>query len=168
MAEKETLGKVKVNGDQATLLFIRDIKHSPDEVWKLLTDPDELAIWYMSKADIDGRIGGVIDLVSGPARFHVSGKVRQWYPPRIFEHEWKVEPRPELPGGENAIISWSLDPYEGGTRLKLEHIGLTLRTAYGFAPGTHAYLDRLEAQLDHKKLPGWQERYDEVVVEYKP
>ena len=39
-------------------------------------------------------------------------------------------------------------------------------TALGFAPGTHAYLDRLKAQLSDQPLPNWQERYKQVAPQY--
>jgi hypothetical protein len=39
---------------------------------------------------------------------------------------------------------------------------LTKPTALGFAPGMHAFLDRLEAQLKGEPLPDWMLRYDAV------
>ena len=39
---------------------------------------------------------------------------------------------------------------------------LTKPTALGFAPGMHAFLDRLEAYLRGDPLPDWVLRYDAV------
>jgi hypothetical protein len=52
--------------------------------------------------------------------------------------------------------------------LVLTHRNLNQRTALGFAPGTHAFLDRLEGQLSHRPLPNWRERYSEVAPDYPP
>jgi hypothetical protein len=36
----------------------------------------------------------------------------------------------------------------------------------GFAPGAHALLDRLAAQLDHQPLPDWMSRFKEHLTYY--
>jgi uncharacterized protein YndB with AHSA1/START domain len=161
-------GAVVIEGERATLVFRWRLAHPIEVVWKALTDPSELAVWYMTTAVIDGREGGSVDFVAGPSRLHVTGRVLTWDPPRVFEHEWKVAPRNELPSGENAIIRWELRRDGDGTILHLEHRKLNRATALGFAPGIHAFLDRLQAQLDRQPLPNWQERYQEVAPNYPP
>ncbi len=161
-------GAVVAEGEMATLVFRRRLAHPPEAVWKAITNPSELSNWYMTKAVIDGREGGTVDFLAGPSRLHVVGRILTWKPPTVFEHEWKVAPRPELQSGEDAIIRWELRPDGDGTILHLEHRKLTRQTALGFAPGTHAFLDRLEAQLGGEPVPGWQERYQEVASQYPP
>ena len=34
-----------------TLIFIRDLRHPPDEVWAALTDPEQLPAWAPYTAD---------------------------------------------------------------------------------------------------------------------
>lgn len=161
-------GAVVVEGSKATLIFRRRLNHRPDVVWKALTDPAELSAWYMTKATVDGRQGGSVDFISGPSHLHVTGKILTWDPPRVFEHEWKVAPRGELPSGEEAAIRWELRADGEGTILHLEHRKLNRETALGFAPGTHAFIDRLAARLDHQPMPDWQKRYQEVASGYPP
>ena len=161
-------GAVLMEGDRATLVFRRRLPHPPEAVWKALTDPSELVNWYMTKAVIDGREGGTIDFLAGPSRLHVTGRILTWDPPKVFEHEWKVAPRAELQSGEDAIIRWELRRDGEGTILHLEHRNLNRQTAIGFAPGTHAFMDRLEAQLNKQPLPNWQERYQQVAPQYPP
>ena len=161
-------GAVLMEGERATLVFRRRLPHPPEAVWKALTDPSELVNWYMTKAVIDGRECGTIDFLSGPSRLHVTGRILTWDPPKVFEHEWKVSPRAELQSGEDAIIRWELRRDGEGTILHLEHRNLNRQTALGFAPGTHAFMDRLEAQLNKHPLPNWQERYKQVVPQYPP
>jgi len=166
--ELSDVGKVVIEGDRATLVFRRHLAQPPEVVWRALTDPAELSGWYMTRATIDGREGGTVDLVAGPSRLHVTGRILTWDPPRIFEHEWKVAPRPELPTGEDAVIKWELYPEGEGTMLNLEHRNLNRQTALGFAPGTHAFLDRLAANVAQQPLPNWQQRYGEVASNYPP
>ena len=66
------------------------------------------------------------------------------------------------------MIRWELHPVDEETILHLEHRRLNRLAALGFAPGTHAFLDRLEAQLSGQSLPGWQERYEQVAPNYPP
>ena len=168
MAEGTETGEIVNEGDHATLVFRLKLDHPPAAVWKALTDPEHLAKWYMAEAVLDARPGGHVDLHAGVSRFHVTGKILLWEPPRVFEHEWKVAPRPEMPQGEDAVIRWELEPEDGGTVLRLTHRGLHRLTATGFAPGTHAFLDRLTAHLAGRPLPGWQQRFQEVAPGYPP
>ncbi len=167
-ASAEEVGRVVEEGDEATLVFRRRLAHPPAQVWRALTDPQELATWYMTRATLDGRPGGSVDFHAGPSQLHVTGRILTWDPPRVLEHEWKVAARPELPAGEDAVIRWELEPDAGGTLLHLTHRRLHRMTALGFAPGTHAFLDRLAARLDGTPLPGWQERYTQVAPRYPP
>ncbi len=152
--------------EKATLVFSRRLSYPPELVWKAMTEPSELSGWYMTKAQIDGRKGGTIDFISGASRMHVTGRILSWDPPWIFEHEWKVHRMPKLPSGEDAVIRWELIPDGEETMLKLEHRKMNHQTAVGFAPGTHSFLDRLEAHLGNRPLPNWVVRYREVASLY--
>jgi hypothetical protein len=86
----------------------------------------------------------------------------------VFEHEWKIDARPQMPSGENALVRWELLPDGDGTLLRLTHARVSRRTARGIAPGIHANLDRLEAHLAHRPLPDARERYNQVASLYPP
>lgn len=159
-------GQVLIEGDLATLLFTRHYPHPPGAVWSAITDPAQLRLWFMTKATIDGRPKGTVEMISGPAAFHWKGEILQWEPPRIYEYEWHLDPRAEMPKGEKSVVRWELTPKDGGTLLTLTHRRLTRGTALGFAPGTHAFLDRLAALLGKTTLPDWQTRYAEVKDAY--
>jgi uncharacterized protein YndB with AHSA1/START domain len=81
-------GEVIIEGNYATLKYERRLAHPREVVWKAITDPRELAMWFNNKAVINGRNGGTIDFVTGPAGFHTTGRILVWDPPRVFEHEW--------------------------------------------------------------------------------
>lgn len=168
MPHAERAGTLTIDGDYATITFERRIRHKVPRVWEALTDPEHLARWYMTKARLDARSGGSIDYWSGLAQFHVTGKILVWQPPRLFEHEWNVEPRRELPNGERSVVRWELTPDGDGTILRVTHRRLTRLTAIGFAAGIHAFLDRLEDELEDAALVDWAARVAEVRPLYRP
>jgi uncharacterized protein YndB with AHSA1/START domain len=160
-------GQIIPEGDHVTIIFKRLLRHPPESVWEAITDPAELKEWLMcSSAKIEPRAGGTMEMVAGPAQFHVKGKVLIWDPPRIYEHEWKVAPVPEMPNGEDAIFRYELFPKGDHTMLTVTYRRLTPQTARGFAPGTHVLLDRLEAQLNQERLPDWMPRFSELMADY--
>jgi uncharacterized protein YndB with AHSA1/START domain len=162
------VGSVTYDGDHATIVFSRRIGHPPEDVWSAITDPEQLQGWYMTRASIAGGKGGSIDFVSGPSQFHVTGRILSWDPPHLFEHEWKVDPRPELPSGEESLVRWELAREGHETLMTFTFRRLTRRTATGFAPGMHAFLDRMAAQLDGESVPEWTGRVEKVRGYYPP
>src|SRR5579871_1162972 len=160
-------GEVTLDGDFARLFYQRRLPHAPEKVWAAITDPAQLRQWFMaSSARIDAREGGSFETVAGPAQIRAHGRILTWDPPRVYEHEWITEPRDEMPQGESSFVRWVLTPLEGETLLTLEHRRLTKMTAVGFAPGWHAFLDRLAAQLDKQPLPDWMQRFGAVRASY--
>ncbi|HEY1764804.1 MAG TPA: SRPBCC family protein [Opitutaceae bacterium] len=153
-------GEVTLDGEFARLYYQRRLPHAPERVWAAITDPAQLKHWFMaSSARIDGRQGGSFETVAGPAQIRAHGRIITWDPPRVYEHEWITEPRDEIPQGESSFVRWELTPVEGETLLTLEHRRLTKMTAVGFAPGWHAFLDRLAALLGKQPLPDWMQRF---------
>jgi uncharacterized protein YndB with AHSA1/START domain len=161
-------GTLTFEGDHATLAFERRIRHPVQVVWEAVTEPEHLARWYLTKARLEAHEGGRIDYLTGPAQVHVTGKVLVWDPPRVFEHEWNVEPRKDLPTGEKTIVRWELTPEGDGTLLRFTHRRLTRQTATVFAGGMHGFLDRLENELDGVPLADWFTRINEVRANYPP
>lgn len=138
----ESKGTVTIESEYATLRYERQLSHPRELVWKAITDPKELAGWFNTKAVIDGRSGGTID----------------------FVNEWHIAPNLSLPDGEpEAVIRWELkQDGDSNTLLTLTYSSLTKSTSLRFAPGTHAYLDRLEASLNNEVLPDWMQRFAAV------
>jgi uncharacterized protein YndB with AHSA1/START domain len=154
-------------GDYATLTFRRVYPHSPEHVWEAIATPEGLRGWLMcTHAVIDGHVGGRIELVSGPAPYRSSGMILAWEPPRVLEYEWNVAPVPEMPRGEHAIFRYELTPDGESTHMLVTYRRITKQTARGFLPGLHAFLDRLEAQLDGRRQPEFIERFTELRAEY--
>jgi uncharacterized protein YndB with AHSA1/START domain len=160
-------GKVLHEAGQATLLFERRLAHSPQDVWDAITKPEHLQRWYLSKAVIDARPGGSIELWSGPASVHVTGRILVWDPPRVFEHERRVDPTPTMPLTERSVMRWDLEPDGDGTLLRLTHRRLDPSMAVQIAPATHALLDRLADHLDGRSPTDMLKRFAEVKPLYR-
>ncbi len=153
-------GRLSIENDRAVLTFERRLPHPVERVWAAITDPAERAHW-MGQTTIDGREGGTIEMVPSAPPIAaelktMTGRILVWDPPHVFEHEWNqriVEP---------GVVRYELRRDGDGTLLRFTHRGLGVPNANGFRPGTHAYLDRLEAHLSGAALPDWQQRYREV------
>jgi uncharacterized protein YndB with AHSA1/START domain len=91
---------------------------SPDTVWAALTEPDRIAEWFTDASPLGG-IGDVYRLDFGEGSV-VEGVVRQVELGHTFAHTWiwaDVEPVQET------LVTWSVDPADGGARITLTHEG---------------------------------------------
>ena len=114
-----------------------------------------------TSTNVDGPRGpGEVRIIGADPDRPNTGRILTWDPPRVFEHEWRFM-------REEAVIRWELAPDGDATILRMTHCGFTPRNAGGFAPGWHAYLDRLTAHVDGDPLPDWQERYQQVQPAYR-
>lgn len=160
-------GELFTDGEHATLVFQRVYRHAPELVWEAISTPEGLKEWLLcSHAEIEPRMGGRIELVTGAARYHSTGRILAWNPPKLLAYEWNVAPAPEMPRGERAVFRYELTPAGEVTHLLVTYERITRETARGFLRGTHAFLDRLEAQLDRTPAPDWLARFAELRAVY--
>lgn len=52
----------------------------------------------------------------------MTGRIRVWDPPRVFEHEWS---QPVLTDTESGVVRYELAPDGDGTLLRFSHRGLS-------------------------------------------
>jgi uncharacterized protein YndB with AHSA1/START domain len=153
------IGTVTIEGDHVTLKYERRLPHAPEAVWGAITDPKEVGVWFSTTAKIDARPGGTLEYISIPVGIRRTGRILVWNPPRVFEHEWHIDPHPQLANGETeSVIRWELVKDAGHTMLTMTHSQLTKANGLRFAPGWHAFLDGLAAQLNGENLPDLMER----------
>ena len=147
------------------MTFRRNLPHPIEAVWAALTDPLERKAWFGETA-IDGRAGGRIEMMpdeppAAPDAKRLTGRILVWDPPYVLEHEWRQRIV------EDSVVRYELTPDGDGTLLTFTHTGLSVTNARGFIPGTHAFLDRLDAHLAGTDLPDWSNRqYAEVAPSY--
>ena len=152
-----TGAEVRKEGEQWTLVVVRDLRHPPAKVWAALTDPQQLREWAPYDADRDLSAVGAAKLstVGAPTAGATASQVKRAAAPRLLELSW---------GGQD--LRWELEPLGDGTRLTLWH-----NINRGFismgAAGWHICLDVLARLLadepigrivgaDAMKFGGWQ------------
>jgi uncharacterized protein YndB with AHSA1/START domain len=87
-----------------------------ERVWKALTDPAELAAWLMPnnfRAEVGHRFRMEAPIRGGGFEC----EVLEVNPPRRLAYIWLGGPL------KHTVVSWTLTPQEGGTRLHLHHHG---------------------------------------------
>ena len=145
-------------GDNWTLVLVRELRHSPAKVWQALTDPAELREWAPYDSDRNlGNVGAAqLTTVGAPAAQVAETRVTRADAPKLLEFNW---------GGQD--IRWQLEPLgSGGTRLTLWHNIDRNYIAMG-AAGWHICFDVLDHLLsgdaigrfvgmETMKFSGWQ------------
>lgn len=92
--------------------------HPPERVWRALTDPDELEAWLMEN-DFEPRVGHRFQFRDEPRpgwRGVVDCEVLEVDEPRRLSYTWRGDE-----DGEPTVVTFTLEPDDGGTRLRLEH-----------------------------------------------
>ena len=103
--------QVHKNGDNWSLVVVRQLRHPPEKVWQALTDPAQLREW--SPFDADGSLATVgakvkLTTVGAPKPHVTETTVTRADAPKKLEYNW---------GGFD--MRWELEPFGGGTRLTL-------------------------------------------------
>jgi uncharacterized protein YndB with AHSA1/START domain len=150
--------QVRKDGENWTLILVRELRHSPEKVWQALTEPVHLREW--APFDADGNLGAAgrtvrLTTVGAPAPMVSETTVTRADAPRLLEYNW----------GDKEI-RWELEAVGGGTRLTLWH-NIDRRFISMGAAGWHICFDVLERLLaghpigrivaaDALKFGGWQ------------
>jgi uncharacterized protein YndB with AHSA1/START domain len=126
--------EVRKDGEKWTLVLVRELRHSPEKVWKALTDPASLREWAPFDADRSLAAVGPVRLstVGTPAPQVSETQVTRAEAPNLLEYRW----------GDNDM-RWQLEPLGDGTRLTLWHNIDRGFIAMG-AAGWHICLDVLD------------------------
>jgi len=153
--------EVRKDGEEWTLILVRDLRHSPAMVWQALTDPAHLSEWAPFDADRNLAAAGPVKLSTVGTQQVAESTVKRAEAPTLLEYSW---------GGND--LRWELEPLGGGTRLTLWH-NIDRRFISWGAAGWHICFDVLERLLaaepigrivgpEAMKLGGWQR----LVAEY--
>ena len=159
---------VRKDGEQWTLVLVRDLAHPPSKVWQALTEPEHLQAWAPFDADrkLDTVGTAQLSTVGAPKQLVSETQVKRADAPKLLEFNW---------GGQD--IRWELEPLGvGGTRLTLWHNIDRKFIAMG-AAGWHICLDVLARSLagqplgrivgaDAMKFDGWQRLLAEYAQQF--
>ncbi len=119
--------------------------HPPERVWDALTDPEALRQWLLPSS-FRPRLGHRFRFshkTPNGRRRNVDCQVVELDSPRRLAYTWRTD-------AEDAptLVTWTLEPVDGGTRVCLEHIGPEIATsslmtgAQGERLGVRAYLQK--------------------------
>jgi uncharacterized protein YndB with AHSA1/START domain len=143
--------EVRKDGEKWTIVLVRELRHSPEKVWRALTDPAHVGQWAPFNVDENmGNVGTVKLTWLGTLRT-VETKVTRADAPKLLEY---------------GDMRWELEPIHGGTRLTL-WASIDRRFVSMGAAGWHISLDILDRLLsgnpigriagaDAVKFEGWQ------------
>lgn len=167
MAPDDGFGERREVGGATSLTFRRRLRHSPEAVWRALTDAEEFSAWHIGPVRITPGVGGSVEAIAGRGDFRWRGEILTWEPGATLIYEMVAEAQAHPHGGERSLVHYELQPIPEGTLLTLRHTRLSPLTATSFAPGTHVLLDRLSAHLDGSPPPDWTERFAAMAERYR-
>ena len=128
--------------------LVVDTGANPDTAWRTLTEPARVALW-LTDASGPRRVGDTYRLDFGEGSI-VRGEVTALEHGRTFAHRWAwdgAEPR------EVTLVTWSVEPQAGGSRITLRHegwdeAGLDVSARDDHAAYWAGYLDDLRDVLE--------------------
>jgi len=134
---------IQKDGERWTLVLVRELRHSPDKVWRALTDPAQLREW--APFDADGSLattGARVKLttIGAPKEMVADTTVTRAEAPSVLEYKW---------GGFD--MRWELQAVGSGTRLTLWH-NIDRRYIAMGAAGWHICLDVMDRALSGTPL----------------
>jgi len=160
--------EIRKGGERWTLILVRELRHSPEKVWRALTDPAELREW--APFDADGSLGAAgntvkLTTVGAPALHVTETKVTRADAPRLLEYTW-----------DGNDMRWELEARGGGTRLTL-WTSIDRRFISMGAAGWHICFDVLDRLLggapigrmvgmETMKFEGWQRLNKEYAKQF--
>ena len=172
-AEKYTPGpasgaRIQKDGEQWTLVLVRQLSHPPAKVWKALTEPEHLREW--APFDSDRNLGAVgtakLTTVGSPTPHITEAQVKRADAPKVLEFTW---------GGQD--VRWELEPVGNtGTRLTLWH-NIDRRFIAMGAAGWHLCIDVMDRFMDGHpvgrivgpdamKFEGWHRLHGEYAKQF--
>lgn len=149
---------VERNQGRATLVFVRELRHPPEQVWSALTDPEQLREWAPFDPDrrLDAAGEAVLTMAGGAGDEKLPAVIRHAEAPRLLEYTWG-----------NDVLRWELEPTTSGTRLTLRHTLEDEAYVPMVGAGWHICVDVLERWLsgdpvgrivgEQAKEYGWEE-----------
>ncbi len=159
-----------------SLEMVRELPASPERVWEFLTNPDLRKRWFCG-GETEGRVGGVMVFEFDHRRLSDSpptaknscaevvsfnGTVTAWDPPRTLAFLWPAE------DGGDTLVTITLKPVDGGSRLHLVHERLAnAGDRTGAAAGWHAHIDLLSDLLSDRTPRDFWKTYTPLEADYR-
>jgi len=104
---------------QKSITIEQQYPYSPEEVWDALTDQSQLDDWLMH-GTFQPRVGAEFEFYwsgNDASKGSTRGKVLEMVKPKKLSYTW------EWGADGKTVVTFSLEPANGGTKLRLEHTG---------------------------------------------
>ncbi len=152
----ELMGVLQAGPSTASVRFERRYATEVADLWSAITEPERVARWF---APVSGelRLGGSVE-VHFDDHTNVY-EVATCQPPNLLVVHWLHDEGQSLVRAELAATA-------EGSRLVLEHTGLTAEKVPGYGAGWHWHLDALGAVLAGEEPRSWS-TFDDLLVTYR-
>lgn len=144
------LGTLVQDNDRWTVTFTRRLSHSPEKVWRAVTEPEHMKVWFPDEMVGERRAGAPLRFVTATGD-GFEGEMLVFDPPSVMELLWgvdrlRIEVRAD---GDGAILTLT-DSFE--------ELGKAARDAAGW----HECLDRLVCELQGEQPSTWGEPWGDL------
>ncbi len=157
--------RIEKNGDDWTLVLVKDLRHPPQKVWQAITSPEHLSEWAPYDADRNMGEVGPVKLSTVGTPYVTESEVIRADAPHVLEYRWGDQQN-----------RWQLESTEQGTRLTL-WAKIDRRYIAMGAAGWHLCLDVLGLHLDGTPIgrivandalefEGWQRLHKEYAQQF--
>ncbi len=121
---------------QRAIIVERVMPHTPEKVWRVLTTSELISEWLMPN-DFQPTVGHRFSFQSKPMGTWnglVDCQVLECDPPRRLRYSWTGGSDDNAQYGTRliSVVTWTLTPAEGGTRLRMEHDGFGPGNAFAY------------------------------------
>jgi uncharacterized protein YndB with AHSA1/START domain len=137
------LGALSRQDGRWTLRFTRRLAHPREKVWRAVTEPEHLAVWYPQQIVGERRAGAPLRFVSSGGE-GFDGRMLVFDPPAVLEFTWGADLlRIELAADGTGTLLTLIDTFDD--------LGKAARDAAGW----HECLGRLASDLDGARPGPW-------------
>jgi uncharacterized protein YndB with AHSA1/START domain len=152
-------GRLEPAGDLWRLRFTRKLAHSPEKVWRAITEQQHLKAWFPDEIELPSPLEtGARVRFNSPYRSDVfESEIIECTPPAVLEFRWDT----------NDTLRFEIRPEPDGCELTLLDTFDELGKAARDAAGWHTCLAALEADLDGAPAPSQsQDDWERLFASY--
>jgi uncharacterized protein YndB with AHSA1/START domain len=152
------IGTLTFENSDPIITFERSYSVPPERVWRAIATKEGLASW-LADGDFEERRGGAVRFEFSEDQT-VTGEILVWDPFAELTHTWVIN------GEFPSTVNYRLVETGDGTTMTLTHTKLPEAMAGGYAPGWHAYLERLAQTIGGSSVTSWDELFEEAMPLY--
>ena len=100
-----------------------ELDQSPEDIWRALTDPAQVASWFGETAEFTAELGGE-GYFGWESHGRFAMRIEEFDPPKRLTWRWGRKANKPLDETHSTVVEWILLPRDnGGTTLLLKESG---------------------------------------------